>query len=416
VSPALAASARVDLELTHRSADRLGLGDAMRQRLLAYERELQVAVPVILDSGEHRVFTGYRIQHNGARGPFKGGVRYHPDVDLDEIRGLAGLMTWKSALLDIPFGGAKGGVACDGRVLSEAERERVTRAYLRRIDPIVGPETDIPAPDVNTDARTMAWMMDEYSALHGHTPAIVTGKPVSLGGIAGRASAVGAGIAALMPAIAQERGMPLEGLKVAVQGFGNVGAHAARLLAQLGCAIVAVADAESAVHAPAGLDIDAALALPAQGGRLADLPGAETLAPEEIVDVDCEVFIPAALGGLIGLAEAQRLSCTVLIEGANAPLTPEADALLLDRGCLIVPDILANAGGVLVSYFEWVQNLQRFVWEEATVAGRLSATMRRTWTATADRGRTHGLPLRDAAYDLGLSRVAHAIGERGAVR
>jgi glutamate dehydrogenase (NAD(P)+) len=403
----------VDVQLTHRSADRLGLSDDLRDRMLAHERELQVAVPVVLDNGEHRVFTGYRIQHNGARGPFKGGVRYHPAVDLDEVRGLASLMTWKSALLELPFGGAKGGVACDGRKLSESERERVTRAYLRRIDPVIGPETDIPAPDVNTDARTMGWMMDEYSARHGHTPAIVTGKPVSLGGTAGRTSAVGAGIAALMPGIAAARGVSLDGLRVAVQGFGNVGAHAARLLAGRGCRIVAVADAEGAAHAPAGIDVVAAVAAAAAGTALAELPGATALAPEAIVDVPCDVFVPAALGGLVDADVAERLTCSIVIEGANAPLTPEADAVLADRGITVVPDVLANAGGVVVSYFEWVQNLQRFVWDDATVSERLATMMLRSWTATAGRAAADGLSLRDAAYDLALSRVAQAIGERG---
>jgi glutamate dehydrogenase (NAD(P)+) len=400
---------RLDVVLVRASADRLGLPDQAVELALANERELQVAVPVTLDSGDQRVYTGYRIQHNGARGPFKGGVRYHPDVDLDEVRGLANLMTWKCALVGIPFGGAKGGVTCDGRELSDGELERLTRAYLRQIEPIIGPNRDIPAPDVNTNARTMAWMMDEYSVLHGHTPAVVTGKPAYLGGTAEREGAVGRGIAQLFGEIARGRDLDPADVRVAVQGFGKVGAATAVHMAELGCRIVAVADAEHAVHAPAGLDAVAAEALCARGGSLAELEGVEVLAPDEIVDVSADVFVPAALGGLVGAVEAERLDAQIVIEGANAPLTVDADALLAERGTLVVPDVLANAGGVVVSYFEWAQNLQRFGWDRETIIARLGASMRRGWATVEARAKAEDLTPREAAYDVAVDRVAEAM-------
>jgi glutamate dehydrogenase (NAD(P)+) len=396
------------------AADRLGVPEDLRTIVRTAYREVQVQVPVRLgDSGIH-VFSGYRVQHNGARGPFKGGIRYHEQVNLDEVRALAALMTWKTAIVDVPFGGAKGGVNCPARDLDEAELQAITRSFVDRIAGVLGPTRDIPAPDVNTNAQVMAWMMDEYGKLHGDTPAVVTGKPISLGGSRGRESATGRGVVHAYREAARELQLQPDATRVVVQGFGNVGSWAARLIAQLGCRVLGVSNTTGAIHSGAGIDPEALLRHLAEGGRLGEYPGAEAITPEELMSLDCEVLIPAALGGTIHAANADTIRARMIIEGANNPTTPGADSILNDNGVLVIPDVLANAGGVIVSYFEWVQNLQHLSWEEPEVNDRLATRMHRAYREVAERAtRGDRVPLRVAAYELGIERVLEATRARG---
>ncbi len=396
-----------------RAADALGLSDELRAVLRSSYREVKVQVPLRADDGRLHVYSGYRVQHNGARGPFKGGIRYHPDIDLDEVRALAQLMTWKTALAGVPFGGAKGGINCTPQELGTEELERVTRAFIVRLDSLLGPQRDIPAPDVNTDEQVMAWMMDEYGKLNGHAPAAVTGKPVSIGGSHGRSSATGRGIVYALREAAPMAGLSPSSLRVAIVGFGNVGSWAARIAQQLGATIVAVGDATGALRNDEGIDCGALAEHLAAGGELTAFAGADEIATGEVLHTPCDVFVPAALGGMIHADNADLLDCSIVIEGANSPTTPRADRALADRGVLVVPDVLANAGGVIVSYFEWVQNLQHLSWDEAEVNERLGTVMQRAFREVAGRARRDEVGLREAAYMIGIERVVEAARTRG---
>jgi glutamate dehydrogenase (NAD(P)+) len=400
------------------AADRMGLRDDLRAVMRSSYREVQVQIPVTLADGDIHVFTGFRVQHNGARGPYKGGIRYHPEVDLDEVRALATLMTWKTAVAGIPFGGAKGGVNVDTSAVDEAELQQITRSFIDKIEKVLGPTRDIPAPDVGTNAQTMAWMMDEYGKLHGHTPAIVTGKPISLEGSYGREAATGRGLVFMFREAAPSLGLQPSDTRVVVQGFGNVGSWVARIMAQIGCTVIGASDAHGALHAEGGLDPEALAAHVRAGGALSgfECAGVAAISPEELLALECEVFIPAALGGMINAANADTLRTKVLLEGANSPTTPEADAILVDKGVHVIPDVMANAGGVVVSYFEWVQNLQHFRWDEREVNDKLGAIMRNTYREISARAQGDEVPLRVAAYQTGIERVVDAARTRGYVR
>jgi glutamate dehydrogenase (NAD(P)+) len=395
------------------AAERLGLEEDVRAVLRSNYREVQVQVPIRQADGRIHVYSGYRVQHNAARGPYKGGVRYHPEVDLDEVRALAALMSWKTAIVGIPFGGAKGGVNCDPRALSRDELQRITRSFIDKVEKVLGPTRDIPAPDVNTNAQVMAWMMDEYGKFHGHTPAIVTGKPISLGGSFGREAATGRGVVLCFREAAPALGLTPSETRVVVQGFGNVGSWAARIIADLGAKVVGVSDAFGAIHRADGIDVHGLRAHLDGGGQLADFPGVDAIAPDELLGLECEVFIPAALGGMIHAENAHLVRARAVIEGANSPTTPAADEILHDHGVLVVPDVLANAGGVVVSYYEWVQNLQHFRWDEREVNDKLGTTMRRAYREVAARAKHDDAPLRVAAFELGIERVVDAARTRG---
>lgn len=397
------------------AAERLGLPDPMHELLRSSEREVQVQLPVERTDGSMSVYTGYRVQHNAARGPFKGGIRFHPDVDLDVVQGLASLMTYKCALVNIPFGGAKGAVRCPPHDLDDRERARLARVLTRRLADVIGPERDIPAPDIGTDEQTMAHMMDEWAHLVGPSKAIVTGKPLALGGTYGRREAVGRGLAQLFSYAADDLDVPVEGARIAVQGFGKVGAAAAVAFTRLGCRVVAVSDADTAMVAPdGGFTLDVLEDAAAQTQPVGALPG-EEIPRDDLLTIPCDVLIPAALGGAIHPGNAADVDCRLILEGANAPVTLDAERELLERGITVVPDLLANAGGVVVSYFEWVQNLQHLHWDAGEVDERLGRTMRRAWSELAEHARADdGRTLRESAYDLGVGRVAQAMTLRRA--
>jgi glutamate dehydrogenase (NAD(P)+) len=396
------------------AADRLEIADDVRRVLQSSYREVTVQIPVRTDGGI-RTFSGYRVQHNGARGPYKGGLRFHPEVDIDEVRALATLMSWKTAIAGIPYGGAKGGIDCDPHELTTDELQKVTRSFTDKIEKVLGPTRDIPAPDVGTNAQVMAWIMDEYGKLHGHTPAIVTGKPIALQGSLGREAATGRGVVYIFREAAPELDISCgEGARFAVQGYGNVGSWAARIMGELGCTMLAASDAHGAIHSEGGIDPFALAEHVARGGKLPEFEGVEVITPDELLGVECDVFIPAALGGMIHRDNAERLRCKLVVEGANSPTTPEADEILAGRGITVVPDVLANAGGVVVSYFEWVQNLQHFRWEEREINDKLGTIMRRAFREVKERsGRNGGTSLRVAAYELGIERVLDAARTRG---
>ena len=396
-----------------RAAEHVGLSDEMRAVLRTSYRELTVQVPVRMDDGALNVFTGYRIQHNAARGPYKGGVRYHPDADLDEVRALAALMTWKTALVDIPFGGAKGGVMCDPRSMSVGEKQRLTRRFTQMISYILGVSRDIPAPDVNTDAQTMAWMMDAYSSRYGYTPGIVTGKPVELGGSYGREAATGRGVVYCLEEAAKDLGIDLEGATVAVQGFGNVGSWVAKLISALGCRVVAVSDVRGAIYSPDGLDVSSVDDLVRQGGSVVEFAGVEQISNQELLELPVDVLIPAALDRVINASNAARVQAKVIVEAANHPVTPAGDEILYADGRVLVPDILANAGGVTVSYFEWVQALQAFPWTEREVNERLQQIMSRSFAQVYETARQFKVHLRTAALVKAIARVAEFTRVRG---
>jgi glutamate dehydrogenase (NAD(P)+) len=400
------------------AADRMELRDDLRAVMRSSYREVQVQIPVTLADGDIHVFTGFRVQHNGARGPYKGGIRYHPEVDLDEVRALATLMTWKTAVAGIPFGGAKGGVNVDAGAVDEAELQQITRSFIDKIEKVLGPQRDIPAPDVGTNAQTMAWMMDEYGKLHGHTPAIVTGKPISLEGSYGREAATGRGLVNMFREAAPALGLQPADTRVVVLGFGNVGSWVARIMAQLGCTVIGASDAHGAIHAEAGLDTEALQAHVRVGGTVSeyDGEGVAAITPEELLALECEVLVPAALGGMINGGNADTLNTRVLLEGANSPTTPQADEILTGKGVHVIPDVMANAGGVVVSYFEWVQNLQHFRWDEREVNDKLGAIMRRTYREVSARAQEDEVPLRVAAYQTGIERVVDAARTRGYIR
>ena len=396
------------------AAENLDLPDDVAAVLRSSYREVQVQVPVRLSDGKLHVFSGYRVQHNGARGPYKGGIRFHPEVDLDEVRALAELMTWKTAIANIPYGGAKGGVNVDPSKLESRELESVARSFMDKIEKVLGPQRDIPAPDVGTNAQVMAWLMDEYGKLHGHTPACVTGKPIALEGSFGREAATGRGVVQVFCEAAPEIDLDPSTATFVMQGFGNVGAWAARLMQELGAKMVGVADASGAIANADGIDAEKLAEHVRDGGTVTDFDtGAEEIDPDDLVALECDAFIPAALGGMIHKGNADRMQCRMMVEGANSPTTPKADEILNGKGVLIVPDVLANAGGVVVSYFEWVQNLQHFRWGEDEVNERLGEIMRRAFREVADRARENDTPMRPAAYELGIERVVEAASTRG---
>jgi glutamate dehydrogenase (NAD(P)+) len=391
----------------------MGLSEELRMLLKTPFREMRVDVPIRRDDGTGAIFIGYRVQHNGARGPYKGGIRYHPEVDLYEVRALAALMTWKTALLDIPFGGAKGGVACAPWEMSPGELERLTRKFIQRISIILGVNRDIPAPDMYTNAQTMAWIMDQYGRKNGYTPAIVTGKPLELGGSEGREAATGRGTVLILEHVARAWGIDPAASTAVVQGFGNVGSFAAKFFHELGGKVVAVSDIHGGLHDPRGLDVPALLAWVREHGSLKGYPHGQRVSNKEILTLPCDFLIPAALGGVINRSNADAIQARFILEAANAPTTPVADAKLAERGIVVVPDILANAGGVTVSYFEWVQNLQQFYWDEAQVNRELAKKMERAWNDVFAVHRDRKVDLRKAAYIIAIDRVARAESLRG---
>ena len=406
-----------DLEIVRHyfdaACERIGLPDDVQEVLRTSYRETSVQIPVKLADGRIHVFQGYRVQHNGARGPYKGGLRYHPDVDLDEVRALAMLMTWKTAIVGIPFGGAKGGVNCPGDKLSQAELQAVTRSLLAKIEKVLGPTRDIMAPDVNTSAQVMAWLMDEYGKLNGHTPAIVTGKPLALEGSYGRESATGRGLVYLFREAAPKLGLSPASTTAVIQGFGNVGSWAARILHQLGVRIIGISNADGAIRSDAGIDVGKLSEFIVGGGSLTEFEGVEAIPPEDLLSIPCDVLVPAALGGMIHEGNVDGIQCRMLLEGANSPTTPGADAVLNEKGVYVVPDVMANAGGVVVSYFEWVQNLQHFRWEEREVNDKLGNIMRRAFREVDAAARERSLSLREASYQVGIERVVETAKLRG---
>jgi glutamate dehydrogenase (NAD(P)+) len=399
-----------------RATDRLGIPEDVRVVFWEPYREVTVQLPIRLSDDKVHVFSGYRIQHNGARGPYKGGIRFHPEVDIDEIRALASLMTWKTAVANIPFGGAKGGVNCPADQLESHEVQQIARTFMSRIEKILGPTRDIPAPDVNTNAQVMAWMMDEYGKLHGHTPAICTGKPLALEGSYGREQATGRGCVYMFREAAPQLGLSPADTTFVVEGFGNVGSWAARIMQQLGATMVGASDATGAIQSGDGIDAEAlSRHLYEEGGALTEFQGAEVISPDDLLAIECDVLIPAALGGMIHEGNADRVNCRMVIEGANSPTTPAADATLEEKGVHVIPDVMANAGGVVASYFEWVQNLQHLRWSEREVNDKLGGMMRRAYRDVSARAKQEQISLRDASYLVGIERVVEASRTRGYV-
>lgn len=391
------------------AADELDLSASMRRLLLTAKREIQVQIPIERDSGELATFIGYRVQHNDARGPLKGGLRYHPQVDLDEVRALAALMTWKTAVVNIPYGGAKGGVAVDPGEYSARELERITRRLVDAIHDLFGPDTDIPAPDMGTSADEMAWIMNQYGKYHGFSPACVTGKPVDYHGIPGREEATGRGVGTLTLKLLGRLGRRIPGTRVALQGFGNVGTHAAKYLHDAECRLVAVGDATAAFHRAEGLDVIELLRHAREhGGRLAGFGGGDPISAAELLAADCDVLIPAALGGVLTTANAADVKAAIIVEAANEPIEPEADRIFHDRGTIVLPDILANAGGVTASWFEWVQNRQHYQWGLNRVRQELDRILGEAFEQVWQLSSSRQVSLRTAAYMLGVGRVARA--------
>ncbi len=390
------------------AADRLGLEKDLQTILKTPYRELHVQIPVKMDHGGIKVFHGYRIQHNAARGPYKGGIRYHQDVDRDEVLALATLMSWKTSLVDIPFGGAKGGVAVDPTKLSRHELQNLTRGFISKIDLIIGPHRDIPAPDVNTDERIMAWMMDEYGKKHGYNPAIVTGKPLALGGSLGRKEATGRGVVITIREACKAFGINLKGSTCVVQGFGNVGSFAAKFLHELGSKVLGVTDVHGGIFNKNGLDIPKLLEHVAKTGGVANFPGSEPLSNEQIYQTKCDIVVPAALGGVLTEEVVSKMNCRLIAEGANNPTSKEADRMLFERGIQVIPDILCNAGGVTVSYFEWTQNLQQHRWSLETVNAELERIMSKAFSDVLELSVKHKVSLRTASFMLAIDRIAQA--------
>ena len=397
-----------------RAAHLLDIEPGIDRILRHPEKEITIAVPIEKDNGEIEVFTGYRVIHNTARGPAKGGIRFDMGVDQDDVRALAAWMTWKCALVDLPFGGAKGGVVCDPFTLSNRELERVTRRYTSGLIQTLGPDSDVPAPDVNTGERHMAWIMDTYSMHVGHTTnAVVTGKPIALGGSAGRREATGRGCVVMIRKTFEYLGMPMRGVTAAVQGFGNVGSVAARLLAEQGCTITGIGDRSGAIYNHRGVDVEAAAKWVTEHGLLEGFPGGESISNDELLTLPVDVLVPAALGNVITRANAARIRARVICEGANGPTSADADEMLERQGVFVIPDILANAGGVTVSYFEWVQNRAGYRWSEAEVQERLEAIMQRAFDETIKTAAARRTTLRTAAYVVAVGRVAEAHRLRG---
>jgi len=409
LSPWWIAQDRVDIV-----SKRLGLEKWMREYLKSCKRVLDVTFPVRMDDGSVRMFSGCRVQHNLARGPAKGGIRFHPSVTLDDVKALAMGMTWKCAVMGIPYGGAKGGVACDPKKLSLGELERLTRRYTSEIAFLIGPDKDIPAPDVNTNAQVMAWVMDTYSENVGYSaPGVVTGKPIEIGGSEGRREATARGCAVSIQLACDAVGLNLPGARVAIQGHGNVGGILHRLLHEAGARVVAVADSQGAIMNPQGIDPVKLARHEKVKGTVAHFPGAKPISGDALFSVDCDIFVPAALENQLTGARARRLKARIVAEGANGPTMPEADKILAGKGVFIIPDILCNAGGVTVSYFEWVQDIQSYFWDENEVNENLERIMRRAFEAVAARAKKESVNMRTAAYMLAIERVARAIAIRG---
>ena len=394
--------------------DRLNVKDAYRLRLESCERELTVNFPVRMDDGTVKVFTGFRIQHNDTRGPAKGGLRYHPDVTLDETRALAALMTLKTAVVNIPYGGAKGAVVCNPKLMSQSELERLTRRYASEISILIGPEKDIPAPDVGTNPQVMAWIMDTYSMLKGYSAlGVVTGKPIEVGGSKGRLGATGRGCMVSAKLAANHLGISLNRATAVVQGFGNVAYSAAKLLAGEGCRIIAVSDSKGGTYNPKGLDLESLPNYKKETGSVVGFMDAETISNTELLALPCDILVPAAIEDQIVKANAADIKARIIVEGANAPTTPEADKILNDNGVFVVPDILANAGGVVVSYFEWVQGLQAFFWNEDEVNRQLQTVMDNAFHEVLEMSRHEKVDMRNAAYMLAIKRITAAMEARG---
>ncbi len=398
----------------HEAADQLGMEDQMRTLLITPERELTVQLPLLRDNGKLETLIGYRVQHNSARGPMKGGLRYHHHVDLDEVRGLASLMSWKTAVVDIPYGGAKGGISVESRSLSPLEKERLTRKFVDKIHQVIGPDSDIPAPDMGTGHNEMAWFMNQYSKYYGFAPGVVTGKPVEHYGIPGREEATGRGVGLLTIKILGRLGRKVPGAKVAIQGFGNVGSHAAKFLSDAECKVIAISDHTCALYDPEGIDVYEALRyVNKNGNRLEGYGKGKIIPGEELLELEVDVLIPAAIGGVINEDNVDQVKAPVIIEAANAPITPDADKKLFERDVIVLPDILANAGGVTVSYFEWVQNRQFYQWTLDRVRGELERKMTEAFNGVWDLANEKSLPLRTAAFMVGIERVAKATEQAG---
>jgi glutamate dehydrogenase (NAD(P)+) len=400
-------------EYVHRAAEQLEVEDDVRILFSEPYREVDVQVPIHADDGSVMSLRGYRVQHNGARGPFKGGLRYHPKTDLDEVRALASLMTWKAALLDLPFGGAKGGLALDPSQVSVRELEAATRSFILAISELIGPTADIVAPDVNTDARVMGWVMDAYSSRHGWSPAVATGKPIDLGGVHGRLEATGRGVIATLDATLRAQGRSLAGQRLVIQGFGNVGRHAARFAAEQGALLVGVSDVSGGRTDPNGLDVSALEEQVNGTTLLKEVLIGDFVSNDELLALDCDVLIPAALENAIDADNVRGVKATLVVEAANHPITPEADAVLSASGIPVVPDILANAGGITGSYFEWTANLTAFQWSEERFNEELLTFMGRAFNEVWHLHRKRSVDLRTAAYMVGMARVAEAIRLRG---
>jgi len=402
------------VEQFNAAADVLNLEEGMRQVLSNCKREFTVNFPVVMDNGKVQVFTGHRVQHNMTRGPAKGGIRFHPDVSLDEVKALASWMTWKCAVTNLPYGGGKGGVTCNPKSMSLGEMERLTRRFATEISPLIGSYSDIPAPDVNTDGQTMAWIMDTISMHKGFTEmGIVTGKPIDIGGSLGRTEATGRGVMITAREAAKHIGLNLNGATVVVQGFGNVGYWAAYLLQELGCKIIAASDSGGAITRPSGLDSNELLEQKNSTGSVSGLANCDVITNEELLETSCDILVPAALEQQITGNNASRINAKIIVEGANGPTTPEADKILTDKGTVIIPDILANAGGVVVSYFEWVQNLQRFFWEKDVVDNSLDSILTRSFNEVFNTSQQYKVDMRTAAMVNAIDRVATATNIRG---
>ncbi|MBQ0721047.1 MAG: glutamate dehydrogenase [Gammaproteobacteria bacterium] len=399
----------------NRAADHLGLDDRLRTILLTPKRSVRVEIVTESDDGEFHHHLGYRVQHNSARGPMKGGLRYHPSMDEDHASSLASLMTWKTAVVDIPYGGAKGGINCDPSKLSEAELYRITTTFVGLIKEVIGPTIDIPAPDVNTNAQVMGWIMDEYSKYYGFSPGVVTGKPVDLFGSLGRDEATGRGVMYVLQECLHESQRKLADVTIAIQGFGNVGSHAARLIAAQGGKIVAVSDVSGGIANDEGIDIPALLTWVKEEGVVQGFPGAVAIEGHEVLTYKAEVLIPAAMEEAITAANANNVQASIIVEAANGPLTAQAHDILVDKGVTVIPDILANAGGVTVSYFEWTQNIQQFKWEESRVVEELDKVMRKAYRAVAELARQDQLDMRTAAFVIAIKRVARASASRRSI-
>jgi glutamate dehydrogenase (NAD(P)+) len=409
INPWEAQGARFDF-----AARKLNLEEGLWKMLRTPSRELIVHFPVTLDDGKVEMFTGFRVQHSIARGPCKGGIRYAPDVSLDEVRALASWMTWKCAVVNIPFGGAKGGVICDPKAMSRGELERMTRRYTSEIIDIIGPEKDVPAPDMNTNEQTMAWIMDTYSMHHGHTvTSVVTGKPLNLGGSRGRTEATGRGVQVICDESMRYLKMPIDGCRVVIQGFGNVGANAARLMMERGYKIVGIAEFDGGLSNPKGIDIHQLLKYKLQNSTILGFRGAEAMPSEELLVSECEILIPAARENVITSRNAGQIKAKIVVEGANGPTTAVADEILAEKRIFIMPDILANAGGVTASYFEWVQDRQGYFWKEAVINEQMETILRDSFDDVVRYSEAHNVNNRIAAYMLAIDRVAQTIRQRG---